>query len=281
DERAALTGTEQAIPDGYRWADLSKPDMEGVKLEAHYRTTLEMLGKQGGMLGLIFRKAQNKIQDPAKLRQLIVELIGRETWTAMSSDVKGAAYEELLERNAEDTKSGAGQYFTPRALIEAMVDCVQPTPGEVIIDPACGTGGFLLYTHEYIATHSGLDRAQKHHLRYKALRGIELVDGVTRLCAMNLSLHGIGPDDDTQEPPIKTDDALRNEPDAHADVVLTNPPFGKRSSITVVNEEGETDKATVTYNRPDFWPLRRTSSSNRSAREVSAQRPWTCGGYRA
>src|SRR5262249_22637250 len=156
DERAALTGTEQAIPDGYRWADLSKPDMEGVKLEAHYRTTLEMLGKQGGMLGLIFRKAQNKIQDPAKLRQLIVELIGRETWTAMSSDVKGAAYEELLERNAEDTKSGAGQYFTPRALIEAMVDCVQPTPGEVIIDPACGTGGFLLYTHEYIATHYGL-----------------------------------------------------------------------------------------------------------------------------
>jgi type I restriction enzyme M protein len=171
----------------------------------------------------------------------------------MSSDVKGDAYEGLLEKNAQDVKGGAGQYFTPRAVIHAMVDCLQPRPGEVIYDPACGTGGFLLAAHDYVARHADLDRDQKSHLRYKALRGIELVDGVSRLCAMNLFLHGVGPDDDTREPPIKTEDALRNEPGEHADLVLTNPPFGKKSSVTVVNEEGETDKETLVYNRPDFW----------------------------
>ena len=144
DERAQLTGEVQPIPEGYRWADLAGPQMEGVELEQHYRETLRVLGTQDGMLGLIFEKAQNKIQDPAKLRQLIVELIGKENWSAMSADVKGDAYEGLLEKNAQDVKGGAGQYFTPRALIEAIVDCVQPRPGEVVVDPACGTGGFLL-----------------------------------------------------------------------------------------------------------------------------------------
>ena len=259
DERSQLTGAEQPIPKGYRWSDLSGPQMEGERLEAHYRKTLETLGKSGGMLGLIFRKAQNRIQDPAKLRQLIVELIGKETWTSMSSDVKGDAYEGLLEKNAQDTKSGAGQYFTPRAVINALVDCVQPQPGEVVMDPACGTGGFLLAAHDYIAAHAQLDKAQKKHLRYKALRGVELVDSVTRLCAMNLFLHGIGPDDDATAPPLKTDDSLRNEPTEHFDVVLTNPPFGKKSSITVVNEEGDQDKQSLTYNRADFW----TTTSNK------------------
>jgi type I restriction enzyme M protein len=155
DERAALIGKEQPIPKGYRWADLSSPQLEGVKLEQHYRDTLSTLGKQGGMLGIIFEKAQNKIQDPAKLRQLIVELIGKENWLSMSADVKG----------------GAGQYFTPRALIQAIVDCVQPAPGEVIIDPGCGTGGFLLAVHDYLARNDDLDRTQKKHLRFDALRG--------------------------------------------------------------------------------------------------------------
>ena len=259
DERAALTAANQPIPEGYRWSDLSNPQMEGVKLEQHYRDTLRTLGQQGGMLGLIFRKAQNKIQDPAKLRQLIVELIGKENWLSMSSDVKGDAYEGLLEKNAQDVKGGAGQYFTPRPLIRAMVDCLQPKLGELVVDPACGTGGFLLAAHDYLATHHDLDRDNKKHLKYEALRGIELVDGVSRLCAMNLFLHGIGPDDDEREPPIATDDALRNEPSIHADVVLTNPPFGKKSSITVVTEEGETDKQSLTYNRPDFW----TTTSNK------------------
>ncbi len=245
DERAELTGEEQPIPEGYRWSDLAGPQMEGTKLEAHYIETLRVLGEQAGMLGLIFRKAQNKIQDPAKLRQLVVELIGKEQWLGMWADVKGDAYEGLLEKNAEDTKSGAGQYFTPRALIDAIVDCIQPRPGEIICDPACGTGGFLLSVHDYLANHYDLDRDQKHHLRFDALRGVELVDGVTRLCAMNLYLHGIGPYDDDTDPPVKTDDALRNEPSTHFDAVLTNPPFGKKSSITVINEEGESERHTV------------------------------------
>jgi len=259
DERSKLVGEDQPIPEGYRWQDLANPQMEGVKLEQHYRDTLKRLGEAGGMLGLIFRKAQNKIQDPAKLRQLIVELIGKEEWLSMSADVKGDAYEGLLEKNAQDVKGGAGQYFTPRALIQAIVDCVQPMPGEVIMDPACGTGGFLLAAHDYLVQNHELDRDQKKHIRYKALRGVELVDGVSRLCAMNLFLHGIGPDDDEKEPPIKTDDSLRNEPDEHVEVVITNPPFGKKSSITVINEAGEADKETLSYNRADFW----TTTSNK------------------
>ncbi len=260
DERAALTGEEQPIPEGWRWAALAAPRMEGVELEQHYRETLAELGRRGGMLGLIFEKAQNKIQDPAKLRQLVVELIGKENWSAMSADVKGDAYEGLLERNAQDVKGGAGQYFTPRALIEAIVDCVQPRPGEVVADPACGTGGFLLAAHEYLKRRFELDRDQKRHLRFEALRGVELVPNVARLCGMNLFLHGIGPDGtDGREPPIAIDDALRDEPGFRAEVVVTNPPFGKKSSITVVNEEGETDRQSLTYNRPDFW----TTTSNK------------------
>jgi type I restriction enzyme M protein len=260
DERARLTGEEQPIPPGYRWADLAAPQMEGVELEQHYRDTLRELGQQGGMLGLIFEKAQNRIQDPAKLRQLIVELIGKENWSSESADVKGDAYEGLLERNAQDVKGGAGQYFTPRSVIGAIVDCVRPEPGEVVTDPACGTGGFLLAVHEYLKRHYELDRDQKRHLRFDALRGVELVPNVARLCAMNLYLHGIGPDGaDDHEPPIQTDDSLRDEPSTHADVVLTNPPFGKKSSITIVNEEGETDRESLTYNRPDFW----TTTSNK------------------
>jgi type I restriction enzyme M protein len=258
DERAALTGEDQVIPVEYRWNTLADPHMEGARLEEHYRETLRALGEKGGMLGLIFRKAQNKIQDPAKLRQLIVELIGKEQWLSMSSDVKGDAYEGLLERNAQDVKGGAGQYFTPRPLIEAMVECIQPRSGEVVMDPACGTGGFLLAAHAWLSRQD-LNRDEKLHLRYNALRGVELVDGVSRLCAMNLFLHGIGPDDDSREPPIRTDDSLREVPTVHPQVVLTNPPFGKKSSITVVGEDGETDRETISYARPDFW----TTTSNK------------------
>ena len=259
DERSELLGDEQPIPDGYRWADLANPKMEGEKLEAHYRETLQVLGRQGGLLGLIFRKAQNRIEDPSRLRQLIVELIGSQDWSSMSVDVKGDAYEGLLEKNASDVKGGAGQYFTPRSLIEAIVDCIRPRPGEIICDPACGTGGFLLAAHDYVAQHHKLDRDQKRHLRFKALRGVELVDSVTRLCAMNLFLHGIGPIDDSEEAPIETDDSLRDEPGAHYDVVLTNPPFGKKSTVTVVTEDGRTDRHVVTYRRKDFW----TTTSNK------------------
>ena len=144
DEREQLTGQGQPIPAGWRWENLASSTMEGAELDQHYRETLRVLGTRGGMLGLIFEKAQNRIQDPAKLRRLIVELIGREDWSAMAADVKADAYEGLLEKNAQDVKGGAGQYFTPRAVIQAIVDpaCVQPQPGEVVVDPACGTGGW-------------------------------------------------------------------------------------------------------------------------------------------
>ncbi|WP_411870533.1 N-6 DNA methylase [Vulcanococcus limneticus] len=260
DERAQLTGEEQPIPEGHRWGDLAAPQMEGVELEQLYRRTLNVLGKEGGMLGLIFEKAQNKIQDPARLRQLVVELIGKENWSAMSADVKGDAYEGLLERNAQDTKSGAGQYFTPRPLIDGIVACVRPQPGEVIADPACGTGGFLLSAYEFVQHNHQLDRDQKRHLRFEALRGTELVPNVARLCGMNLYLHGIGPDGDHQhDVPIRTDDALRDEPSSRVDVVITNPPFGKKSSITIVNDDGDSERQALTYNRPDFW----TTTSNK------------------
>src|SRR5207245_5840633 len=176
----------------------------------HDRDTLKQLGDQGGMLGLIFSKAQNKIQDPAKLRRLVVDLIGNESWLEMSADVKGDAYEGLLQKNAEDTKSGAGQYFTPRSLIRAMVDVVQPKPGETICDPACGTGGFLLAAHEYVVAHNThLTKAEKKILKEDTLKGVELVQAVARLCAMNLMLHGIG---SQENEPIEVTDSLAADP---------------------------------------------------------------------
>jgi len=174
--------------------------------------------------------------------------------------VKGDAYEGLLEKNAQDTKGGAGQYFTPRPLIRAIVDVMRPAPGETICDPASGTGGFLLAAHDYIADYyPNLDKDQKKQLKLEALRGVEIVDGVTRLCAMNLMLHGVGPESDEAEPPVRTDDSLRAHPGAYFDLVLTNPPFGKKSSVLVVNEEGDEEKQTLTVNRPDFW----ASTSNK------------------
>ena len=168
------------IPKGFGWDVLVK--LDGDDLETHYRHTLEELGKRPGMLGVIFRKAQNKIQDPAKLRRLIVDLIDKEQWSSLSADVKGDAYEGLLQKNAEDVKGGAGQYFTPRPLIAALVDAMAPQPDKTICDPACGTGGFLLAAHDYLVKHHPLDRGQKKQLRSGTLFGIELVDSVTRLC---------------------------------------------------------------------------------------------------
>jgi len=246
-----------AIPAGCDWPSLMAKD--GDALESHYRTTLEKLGKEKGMLGLIFRKAQNKIQDPAKLRRLIADLIDREQWMSMDADVKGDAYEGLLEKNAQDTKGGAGQYFTPRGLIRAIVDVIRPAPGETICDPACGTGGFLLAAHDFVAGHHALDKGQKQHLKLKALRGVEIVDSVTRLCAMNLLLHGIGPSSEESDAPVVTDDSLRAPPTTFFNVVMTNPPFGKKSSVLVVNEEGEQGRQALTVVRSDFW----TSTTNK------------------
>jgi len=238
-----------AVPQGWDWPSLLACD--GDDLEIHYRHTLEELGKRPGMLGVIFRKAQNKIQDPAKLRRLIGDLIDKEEWTSLSADVKGDAYEGLLQKNAEDVKGGAGQYFTPRALIAAMVVAMAPRPGQTICDPACGTGGFLLATHDYIARTVGLDKEQKKRLKSGTLFGVELVDGVTRLCAMNLLLHGIGGESDA-ELPVVTKDALAGKHGEY-DMVLANPPFGKKSSVTIVNGSGEQQKESLVINRDDFW----------------------------
>jgi len=178
-----------AIPKTLDWRSLLEKD--GDALEVHYRHVLESLGKGKGMLGVIFRKSQNKIQDPAKLKRLI-ELINAETWVSLDIDVKGAIYEGLLQKNAEDTKSGAGQYFTPRPLIRAIVEVMRPGPGMTAYDPACGTGGFLLAVHDYISNRYSLDKGQKRSLKLNALRGKDIVDNVVRLCVMNLYLHGIG-----------------------------------------------------------------------------------------
>lgn len=239
-----------SIPKGFGWDNLVK--LDGDDLETHYRHTLEELGKRPGMLGTIFRKAQNKIQDPAKLRRLIVDLIDKEQWSSLSADVKGDAYEGLLQKNAEDVKGGAGQYFTPRPLIAAMVEVMAPQPGQTICDPACGTGGFLLAAHDYLVHHHQLDKTQKRLLRNGTLFGIELVDSVTRLCAMNLMLHGIGSDTDSDNLPVVTKDALAAKHGEY-DIVLANPPFGKKSSVTVIGAGGEQSKETLTINRDDFW----------------------------
>jgi len=240
------------IPTGFDWPALLSRD--GDALEVQYRKTLEHLGRQSGMLGLIFRKAQNKIQDPAKLRRLIVDLIDREQWTTLEADVKGDAYEGLLEKNAQDTKGGAGQYFTPRPLIQAIVDVMRPGPDDTVCDPACGTGGFLLAAHDYIVReHKALTREQKKHLKLGALHGIELVPSVTRLCAMNLLLHGIGPTGGEAAPPVETADSLATDGGTRYKMVLTNPPFGKKSSVMMVTEAGDESRETLTITREDFW----------------------------
>jgi type I restriction enzyme M protein len=248
DERSQKPFDQQSpVPAGNDWPSLLKRD--GDDLFDHYRHTLEKLGQEKGLLGLIFGRAQNKFQDPAKLRRLIVDLIDRENWSVMNADVKGDAYEGLLEKNAQDTKSGAGQYFIPRPLIQAMVDVTAPGPDDSICDPACGTGGFLLSAHDYISHHHRLDREQKKNLNEKALRGWELVHATARLCAMNLMLHGIG----GEKLPLDIGDPLASDPGERFSLVLTNPPFGKKSSTTIIGEDGKPYAEKETIERQDFW----------------------------
>lgn len=234
------------IPKGLDWQSLLEKD--GDVLEVHYRHILETLGKEKGMLGVIFRKSQNRIPDPAKLKRLIM-LINAETWVGLDIDVKGEIYEGLLQKNAEDTKSGAGQYFTPRPLIKAIVEVMKPEPGMTICDPACGTGGFLLAAHDYISVNYQLDKEQKKFLKFNTFKGKDIVDAVVRLCVMNLYLHGIG----GEESPIEVGDSLISDPGDRFDMVLTNPPFGKKSSITITNGEGKADRESLFYERADFW----------------------------
>lgn len=244
------------IPEGYGWNDMSL--LKGAELEDKYREILEKLGEQGGILGKIFKGATNKISNAAILSR-IVAMIDKEKWVSMSSDVKGKIYEGLLQKNAEDIKSGAGQYFTPRPLIKAMVRCIRPEPMKSVADPCCGSGGFLLAAQDFITDPENytLDREQKEYLKAEAFHGNEIVPTTFKLCLMNLYLHNIG--DIYGNIPVTLGDALLMDSGERYDYVLTNPPFGKKSSITFTNEDGEQEDEDLVYNRQDFW----TTSSNK------------------
>jgi len=241
---------EVGIPSQYSWPALCQK--KGAALEVLYVELLRDLGTRKGMLGQIFTKAQNKIQDPAKLSRLI-EMIDSTSWLLVGADVKGDIYEGLLEKNAEDTKSGAGQYFTPRPLIRAMIECVRPEPGKTIADPACGTGGFFLAAYDFLVNPDNyrLDKAQRAFLKHETFHGNEIVANTRRLCLMNMFLHNIGEIDG--ESLISPNDALISPSSVSVDYVLANPPFGKKSSMSFTNEEGEQETDDLTYNRQDFW----------------------------
>ena len=245
---------DSGIPAGFGWTDMNT--LAGAELENQYKATLETLGEQGGILGQIFKGAINKIGNAAILYR-IVQMIDKERWVSMSSDVKGEIYEGLLQKNAEDVKSGAGQYFTPRPLIRAMVKCLRPEPMKTIADPCCGSGGFFLAAQDFVADTYQLDREQKEFLKNETFYGNELVATTFKLCLMNLYLHNIG--DIYGNVPVAQGDSLLTDPGWRVDYVLTNPPFGKKSSLTFTNEEGEQEEEDLIYNRSDFW----TTSSNK------------------
>lgn len=246
-EREDLLGETSSIPPQWKWKQLASRD--GDALVAHYRKTLDALGKEDGLIGTIFHKAQNKLSEPAKLKRVVSLIDSEGPWIGLEVDVKGEIYEGLLERNASEVKSGAGQYFTPRPVIEAIVRCVDPKIGETVCDPACGTGGFLLAAYDHMKGQSQ-DRAKLRKLRQATFAGTDIVDEVVRLCAMNLYLHGIGEGDG--DSPVAQGDALAGDHGQRFKVVLTNPPFGKKSSYKVVGEDGTVSTERESYEREDF-----------------------------
>ena len=244
-------GRELVVPEDLSWQTLLDTDAE--KLKEHYETILATLGRKSGALGRVFHGAQNKIRNAATLKKLIVDLIDKESWTSTEVDIKGDAYESLLEKGAEDAKSGAGQYFTPRALIDLMVDCVRPTPKDIIVDPACGTAGFLLGAHQHILDNYGdsLSREDAEHLATGGISGVELVEDTARLAQMNLLVHGIGRAGGKAL--ISVEDALAKAPTKRASLVLANPPFGRKSGFASVDEFGRVTREDSSYDRDDFW----------------------------
>lgn len=233
DENVKTFGETSAIPEGYRWEDLI--NLDGLDLINQYEKTLKVLSDQDNLIGTIYTKAQNKIDKPVYL-QKVITLINEESWLVMDGDVKGAIYENILEKNGKDKKSGAGQYFTPRSLIRAMVDVTRPQIGETVADPACGTGGFLLTAYDFMKNQSA-DKDKRLFLKEKALHGTDNTPLVVTLASMNLYLHGIG----TDRSPIECKDSLESEPNTLVDVILANPPFGTRPA------------GSVDINRPDFY----------------------------
>lgn len=233
------------------WPSLLGKD--GPELYQHYRDTLAFMGTQPGLLGTIFKEAECKVKDPAKLRRLVVDLIDREKWLSLDLDVKGVIYEELLSRSAAESTGGAGQYFTPRPVIQAIVEVMRPGPDDTVMDPAAGTGGFLTVAYQWVLDNHGseMDKDDKRRAREQLVLGQELVPETARLCAMNLYLHGIGIEDSS--PVISGLSSLDSKPTKQFSMVLTNPPFGKKQSFRTVNEEGETESEEEVIVRDDFW----------------------------
>ena len=220
DSEAEALGIESKIPKDCRWANLV--DKDGFDLLERYEKSLKKLSEQPGLIGTIFSKAQNKIAQPAHLAK-VVAMVDAQDWFSLKVDTKGAIYEGILEKNGQDKKSGAGQYFTPRALIKAMVDVTDPKITETVCDPACGTGGFLLAAFDHMKRESQ-DRKKQMFLKTEALTGYDITPLVVTLASMNLYLHGVGIDSS----PVTCEDSLEKEPTRLYDVILANPPFGTR-----------------------------------------------------
>jgi type I restriction enzyme M protein len=235
---------EYDLPDNCTWSYLK--EKEKGDLIGSYEDLLKALASSGGMLEKIFAGAQNKIHDSAKLKKLI-KLIDDENWTSKNFDLKGEIYESLLQKNAEN--SGAGQYFTPRSVISAMVSCIQPELGETISDPSCGTGGFFLGALEHLSAKKS-NASEKNFLKFETFHGWEIESSTARLCLMNLFLHGIG--DLKETPDIEVVDSLKKAPDAKVDVVLANPPFGKSSS-DIPTPDVKLSQKEGYFLREDFW----------------------------
>lgn len=244
------------VPLELGWKALLK--LDGAALEKQYSDSLERLALKPGMLGVIFKGARCDIHNPALLKQLIVNLIDKEDWLSLPVDVKGTIYEELLQRSASESTKGAGQYFTPRAVIQTMVEVMLPTPQDRICDPAAGTGGFLFTAYNHVLDKYGkdLNRDEKRALREDLVEGMELSPKVARMCAMNLYLHGIGGDKVVIH---SGHDSLAAPWNDEYTMILANPPFGKSQSLLFVNEEGDTEKDDQVIVREDFW----TSTSNK------------------
>lgn len=245
------------MPDNFDWFQLAS--LQGEDLISYYEKLLADLSKRKGMIGEIYRGARNKVEKATLLKK-VVDMIDAVDWSSQSEDVKGDIYESLLQRIAQDTKSGAGQYFTPRALINVIVKCVNPkfTEDTKIADPCCGSGGFLLATRKFFGNVQS-ERLNKA-LQESVFHGTEYVESTYRMCLMNLLLHGIGTFNGV--PPIKCQDSLAHAPGDGdlCDYILTNPPFGKKSSQTIEVEKTDKEGNIITvlekekdsYTRQDF-----------------------------